>query len=508
MRYALVYKRLVSYMLSIFSVLIITPIFIETFGPLLLENGFGWFKDESKCIFFVSTLCGQISFPIFSSIDSGFLVIPMFELFESSKLISQSYTNPEDALTNTLLCLSLASLLTFFICLSIYLFKMGSILSKIPLNVIDSLMVATAVFNIYVGFKRLLVENKTELSIALCFVSFAITVIAMAILKSTKNPRFLILYLIALIVLMNLSKVFYDPKFLVENGLFITDEGTPLNCSSFMHSATKGTIDLKKLVYNLAQVTTVGISPIISFSTTLPYYSKHFNLDVDYDKELRSFGLASLFSSILRFPIHISCTGSVLFRICGADKKLHSILAGVSLLFLFIIYQYVTPLLPTFAISLLSQFIGFSIMLGYLQLFPTLTTIDKIVLAFLSFIAVVSSMNALIVLILGTITNLAISYYFSRKVGSEASVVLQEVENTMVVKVQGPLTHVNIQSVSEKLQHCKNNIVFDLLDTKYVDYTANIELENITKCAKQKNLNVQILGRPCNLNKRVLFIKK
>lgn len=503
MRLEFSYKRLASYLFSVFNVLIITPIFIETFGPLLLADDSGLLKNESKFLFFASTLCGQISFPIFSSVDSGFLVVPMFELFESSRSILQSYEIPEDALVNTLICLSLASILTFIICFLVYLFKLGNLLSKIPLNVIDSLMVATAVFNIYVGFRRLIVEKQTELSIVLSLSSFVITAVAIAILKLTKNPRLLVLYLVVLIVLTNSLKIFYDPKSLVENKLFITAEGTPLNFASFIRSMNKGVVDLKKLAYNLVQVVTISISPIVSFSTTLPYYSKHFKLDIDYNRELRGFGLTSLLSAISCFPVHVSCTGSILFRVCGASGRLHSLLAGISLFSLFAVYHYITPFLPTFALSLLAQFIGFSVLFGYLQLFPALTVIDKIVLAVISFIAIASRMNSLIVLTSGVMVNLAVSYYFSRKIVGESSVVFQEIESTTIIKVQTALTHLNVQGVSERLKHCENDIVFDLLDTKYVDYTANVELEDIVKCAKQRKLSVQILGRPRNLNKRV-----
>lgn len=87
-----------SYVFSIVNLLLITPIFIEAFGPLLLYTKSDLYKNESKLLFYIVTVCGQTIFPIFSSINSGIFVIPMFELYESSSIILNSFSGSSGAL--------------------------------------------------------------------------------------------------------------------------------------------------------------------------------------------------------------------------------------------------------------------------------------------------------------------------------------------------------------------------------------------------------------------------
>lgn len=361
-------------------------------------------------------------------------------------------------------------------------------------------MIATGIFNIYVGFKWFNIKDNVQLSSILSVISFIITVLAIYLLKRTHNPKLLVLFLVILILLCNILKIFYDPNFLVQNKLFIVEKGVPFDFKASFTKALEGNIDLFLILKNFGYIFAIATSPILSFSASITYYTKLFNLNIDYNNELKAFSISSLASAITCFPTHISSSGSTLFKMCSASNKYHSILAGVFLILLIPIYQYITPFLPVFALSFLSLFIGFSILIGYIKLIREVTLLDKIILIFLTLVALLSGMNSVIVVITGILVNFLISLYYIKGIPTEKSLKVQELDEVLIIKVKDGISHMNIQSITEKMYEYNKNIVFDLLDSKYVDYTSNIELNKAIENCEKRGVNVQILGKPANLN--------
>lgn len=495
-------KTLLSHLVSITIILMIAPIFTEAFGPLLLSNLAELFVNESKLVFLISMIWGQILFPALSTIRSGMMLLPMFELRSITSKIVESYIGSDGALKNIVFCFLAAGVLSAILCLAISLFGQGKLLAKIPSNVIDSVMMITGCLNVYLGFNIFAIKDNMGLSIVLFVISVVITTTALVILSNTQNPKLLVLFLIALLLLTNSLKKIYDLPTLVENKIFITSEGSKIDLNSFWHSVNIGEIDFEKFSKNLFHIVTLGISPIISFSTTLPFYLKQFNIEVDYNRELLSFGISSL--SV--FPVSINGFGSILFRMCGANSKSHSVLAGICLIPLIFVYHYVTPLISTFILSLISLFIGFSILNGYIKALFRLTLLDKFVLLVPSLLGMAFELNILIMLLLGICINMLISLYFLGLTVKQSPISFQQIEDVMVVKVRDSLTCSNIQDVVEGIELCKNKVVFDFLDTKYVDYTVNGELEKMIDSLIQRGLSIEIMGRPANLNSRIIKI--
>jgi len=500
MRLLQLLPKLVSYFVPMLVLFIVTPIFTETFGSTIFHSATQPLKNESKLIFYVTSVCGQIFLPLISSINSGLLVLPMFELSEFSKAIAKKSLCTGNALLNTIFCTSVATVLTSVLCMAIFAFRQGKLLSKMPLNIIDALFITSGFFNLVLGFGWFMIADRVKLSVVLSIVSLIVTATAILILSNTGNPRFLIVFLLALIGSTNLLKMFYSENELIKYHIFTGEKSSPLDFASIITELKRGGLTFGVIKDNIFNIIGLAISPIITLSTTLPFYAKRFKLDINYNKELRNFGISSL--THLFFPANISCTGSVLFKVCGAETRIHSLLAGVSLIGLYFVYEHITPLLSTFVLSLMPQFIGISVLAGYAIPVSTYTFADKAVLGVLVMISLITKVSGPIVLAVGLAINFLTAYYFSGSVGGE--VTLQEINGVVIVKVQDCLTYANMTEVTEGLKGCDCSVVFDLSDVKYVDYTGNQELGVLIHAITKNGWGVEIIGKPYNLNEGLL----
>lgn len=487
-----------SYFISVMLMLFVTPIFIETFSSYILGGSNPLFHSESKFIFFSSTLIGQITFPIFSSLDSGCLILPMFELNDTFKSILNNCLKTEYPLKNALLCRFTAGLLCFLICLTIVFTNQGKLFSKIPTNIVDSLMMSSAIGNSIIGFSWFKIDDAPVFSLFLCVVSFLITVSGIYILKKTNNPRLLVLYVFLIISGFNCLKFFYNSDTLVKNKIFITSKSEKLNIRPLLSAISKGHFDYSVISDNITQILTISISPIIALATSLPFYSRHFGLNPKYNREIFSIGMTNLSSAMSFTPVTFNTTGSIMFKICGLETRLHSILSGASVIVLYYTQHLIAPFLPRFSVSFISQFIGFSVLFQYTKMFPTLTRMDKAVLILTLLISILTKMNTIILLISGLLLSGCISLYFTgRCLSGNQSVILTE---KGTIKIKEILDYRNIQCLVDYANEITGDIVLDLTDVKYVDYTANSKLDQLFKDMKNRKMTVTIMGQPCNFN--------
>ncbi|KAM0680549.1 hypothetical protein GINT2_001237 [Glugoides intestinalis] len=491
-----------NYLFSALNMMVITPIFIEAFGFLLLPTENNCFDSDAKSLFFLSTMIAQISFPLFSSISSGVIILPAFEVYSSMKTLVGGCLQTSSPLKNILLCVFVSRLIILALALFLYLSRCKSLFSKFPLIIIDASAITSSVFNIYLSFLKLSHPSSHLMTGILGFFSASITLAAMFILKKTHNPNIVTLLLIFLIASTNLLKFYFNPQYLFENKIFITNESSPLEIQPFINLLSQGNFEYKVLRNNIMQIITIAITPFLSSFTSFPFYSKALDFKVDYMKEMFAIGMANAFTL---FPVSFNSSGSILFRLCGADSKIHSIIGGISIITLLYCHESIALILPTFSITFLLQFIGFSIFSSYLFIFNTLTKLDKASLIINVIITAYFKMNLLITICSGFIINTIISIYFLRgKYLEKSTVTSSKTDSAIHIKVTNTLDHTNIQKVFSFIDLCDSDIILDLSDVIYVDYTANIILSNIFKLCLEKKKTLTVIGNPTNINQTLL----
>lgn len=502
-------ESLTSYLVSIFTLMIVTPIFMESFGSsLLYANDDNTFEDESRAIYFLSTVSGQISFSLASRIDGGFVILPMFEILAVTNDISR--TCLQSGLRNTLMCLSVGCIMSCVFGLLLYATNTAKFLAQIPRNITDAIMIMTGALNLYMGIKKVAANDDYFRSGLLVAASLAITAGALAIFGKTRNPMHLLLYLVALISVMNGLKLHFRVEDLVENNLFPCKESKPLSIrpvlDAFLSNApgdtsmpSLGRLDLQMVIKNIGSILTISILPLISLVISLSIYSKAFGYKVSIGREICSLSFANLVSSLSFYPNYFNCTGSIFFRVCGATTRLHSLLAGISLISLYFYIHRIIPLVPVFAISLLLQFIGFSVLAGYLKAFYRSTALDKFLIVALCSFACAVKMNVLLITVFGLSANFLVNVLFTKSIFNRAQVQFQEIDGVIYIKIDNRLDINNISSLANILDSTLGNVVIDLFNCKYVDYSANCELEEY---CKQAGRSIILLGNPRNLNRK------
>lgn len=494
------FDKLKPYGISIFIVLIVTPIFLETFGTKIFSET--ELQHESRSLYFLSNLLGQVAYPIFSSINNGYILLPCFEGMANSQEIFKKCAKLPNSTGVATLCLLLACVVSLLGGIIIYFTNTGLLLSRIPKNIIDTMMIATGVLSFAAGSAGIFIDLTHKVySVILLLVSFALTAAAIFILKRTGNPKYLIIYLVSIIAICNLLKLAFNSDQLFEYKIFLFKDASPLSIRSVFDLIHGISFNYWGVMENGIEILNLGLYPLISMSTSLPYYLQCAGLKGDFNKELLALGLTNGFCSLGLFPSSFNCTGSLLFSLCGANNRFHSIVSGLSLISLLFIYQHVAPLIPSFAISILSQFIGASLLLGFVDQIRSSTWSDRIVLLMTISAYVLLKANAIFILIFGVVFNYLIAFLFSKK---SSHIVIQKVNNKFIFVVEGSLDFRNIHEISEIVTFDCPDVVFDLTECAFVDYSANLELFSTLKRIKQAGITVQLIGRPSNLSNRVL----
>lgn len=492
-------KQIASYANSILVVLIITPIFLESFGTQMLSDK--KFANESRTFYLLSNIIGQIAYPIFSSLNGGCIIIPFFEGMALSRKIFEHASKEQNPLGITASCLLISCLISFIGGLLIYCTSTGSIISKIPRNIVDTMCLATALF--VLNFTKTIFFDPTNLvgSSSFFIISFLITILALSILEITRNPRYLIVYLILLVLICNSLKLILEPETLIKYKIFIFRNIPKIDLKPIID--LKLEFNFKIFLAHIFNIINLGIYPLISLSTALPYYLKAIGLSADFNKELLTQGLTNGLCGLGLFPTNFNSSGSILFTLCGASSRLHSIIAGLAMISLFYFYDFIAPLIPSFVVALIFQFIGFSILIGLFKQLITSTWLDNLVLLFTFLGFYLSSFNMIFVICLGIGLNYFISYIYS---SNPKKFIIKQLENETIIIIHGTFNFINIHLVRECIDNTTHEISLDLSNCDFVDYTANLELEEIVKEVKSKNRKMRIFGRPENLKNQIIKV--
>ena len=99
--------------------------------------------------------------------------------------------------------------------------------------------------------------------------------------------------------------------------------------------------------------------------------------------------ISSFVGSLSFYPSVMNCSGSILFKICGGDSRMHSILGGIAIFGLIPIFHKIIGIFPTFVITLIPEFIGLSFLIEYLISFFKITNADKINVLICLFVSIV-----------------------------------------------------------------------------------------------------------------------
>lgn len=496
-----VLKQLEAYSISVLIILIITPIFTESFGICIFSNQD--FKNESRLFYLISNLIGQILYPIFSSLGKGSIIIPCFEGMKISNEIFQSISEHENAIGITSFCLILACAISSLGGILIYFTKTGVLLSRIPRNIVDTMMIATGILTVLTGTSNFYDKNHLAHSTFLSLLSFSITGLSIFILKYTGKPKYIFVYLIAIIIICNSLKLFVSSATLSDNKVFSIQNIPKIDFQPILK--LKPEFHLSKVWENAFRIINLGICPLISLSTSLPYYSNTVGIPVNFNKELLAQGITNGFCSIGLFPTCFNTSGSILFMLCGANSRYHSIFGGLSLIFLFFVYHQVAPLIPSFAISLIFQFIGFTILLGFSKQIISATWLDKALLISIFTVFKISSFNSIVILIFGVILNYLFVYFHTSK---DTKLIKKQIDNSMIITVTGSLDFRNVHKIIENSYCNCTDVTFDLSSCDFIDYSANLELEEIMRKLKLNGQKIKICGCPSNLSGKIISMTK
>jgi len=498
-----------SYLVSILILLLVTPILIESFGTsLLYVNEKPAFENEARVMFFLCSTLGQIVFSLLTKIQGGFLMLPLLEISKQTRTIS-TICNEEgqNGLKNTLACLFIACLMSSLLGFVLYLTKTTKYLTKIPRNINDSVMITIGLFNIFASFKKIAFLEDYSVNVALKAFSVLITFFGVLIFYITKNPFYIFYYLLSLICLLNFAKFGWSIENLVKYKIFSCKMAEPLRLASIFEPifSESAEFDFQIIRKNAKNILVIASIPLLSQIISLFVYSRKFEECFSIERELFNVSLANLLSAFSFFPTHFSCSGSIFFRLAGAKSKYHSLFSGISLVILYYTFHLILPFIPVFSVSFVLQFIGLTTLLTYSKTILNSSFIDKVQLVLICAVCIYAEMNMILVVITGVLINCAVNYLFSSQTIGSIDIKYQTIENVTYVKIEGNLDFISIYKLLNGISNIKNNIVISLEECKYIDYTANIELE---KFLGEFGFKVDFQGSCKNFNSGILLKHK
>lgn len=502
---------------SIFVMILITSIFVHAFGSNLLDKDkSSRFVSHSQLIYILATIFGQLAYSIVSRISGGIIILPTFENNSISQEIHQRCISSPFGFQNTLISLSLSSILAGLISLTLSFLKIGAFLKSIPLTIIVCAMTKSGIELFLHGCSLYFRKDCLVPSFFYIFLSLIITLVGMYIFKRFKDPLYFIVYMLAIILIVNLVCKFINKDVFFGQNLMIAKNTSKLSFASFYSDMKQSSISLKLVLSNWKCILEMGLLPLIPFSINLPAYASTISTSFDFNSELLALGCSNLFSSLAFYPVYFNCSGSVMFHISGANSKIYSILAGISCISLFWLFNFIISLIPVFVVSMITQFVGISVILQYFNIIYNSSYVDQFILisSILLYLFRIFNIFFIILYILiceylhMLIYTLNISIFFS---GSSTKLVCNisldcasnlSARPTLVLLAGNSLNFANFPQLLDLAQQSAslnpNRIVIDLQQCQYVDMTANFELKKLIKEMAHNNIPCYIVGSPHN----------
>ncbi len=477
--------KLIPVLTTIFIIILSIPIFIETFGSTLFskresdsqENEY--FVNESRLVYLISSSFGQIGYSLFTNLEHGFLIFPVFEASPTiMKIHLEAIKDGRDGFINSLFSISFAAFLTFSFALLFYFFNLGDFLSYIPYNINIVIMFGTGIY-FFISTCRYFITENYYTSIVFIIISFILTFGDILLKKYINNPKITIFYVILLSFIFTGLKTYGLQDFFIKHNLFPKKQISKLSLAEFYSKIYFNSFKPKFIFNNLLDIISLAMFPIISFTISLPSYCEALNLNACQNRELKSLAFANLFSSFGFLPTYFNFSGSVFFSNSGINTPLYSFIAGISMLFYYFFGHFIQTFFCTFIKSLLTEEIAIFLLLKCIKICYMISIYDKfiIILLLISLITFCKN-NILMFLLLGLFTNMFISAIFSKKfISNRKMIECYNFDNEVVIKVKNLLDFYNIVHLIKCIDSSKkNNIVLDLTECLYVDFTANFGL--------------------------------
>lgn len=499
------WKYLVATIITIF---IATPIFIQSFGCSLLNKPThgqnGGFEAESKMIYLGASVLGQISYSLFSGLNGGFLIFPAFENRSVSHRIHRRCTEHDaDGFVNTLACLSTAAVITALTAFILSVHKIGNCLNMIPINIIVVIMVKSGIELFLFGCSHYITEN-IAFSAVFIAISILLTLGLLLLLKKNRNPFMTIIYVIGIIVLMNLARLLFPSDFWYQHRLFMAPIKEKMSIGGFIRKIRFASLSFPTIAKNWQEILSMAVFPLIPFAVNLPTYSAGLEIPFCPERELLAFGMSNLLSSLSFYPTYFNCSGSMLFHLCGSNTRFYSFVAGLTMICLYFILHTVTRNLPTFAISLLTQFIGLSFFLSYVPILCRASTPDIVAAVVMFAGGILLGGNTIVLLVLGLLINLAMALFYTRTFRLfKTDISVKRSDDRTVITIDGMLGCHNVQSVTSVLFSEPSLVVLDLRGCTYIDMTANLDLRKAIAYRQANGYLLAATGSPPNLYKHL-----
>lgn len=465
------FNNSLQYIVSIGTLILMTPIMTETFGSkLLYVDDIQTFENQSKTMFFLCTIIGQIIFSSLSNINGGFLVLPVLEIYEITHKIQKKCI--PYGIINTYSCLWIACILMASINAFLYFTKSGKYFKKLPRTINDSIMLLIGLLNIFVSYKRIDKFNNWKMALSLFILSLLITLGGISIFIKTNQPFYILLYISLIVIFFNILKYTNLNSFLLD---YLISLSVKLIWSD-MSQASK--LNFKVIFSNIIPIFDMIFKTVLQNILSLMAYSNTFNDSFNLDNEILNTSITSFITSFSLLPSHFSCTGSIFYRISGAKSKYHSLVSGLSLIPLYFYLHHFMPFIPLFAITFVLQFIGLSILIGYLKTFIKMSNLDRFHLIIVVIAAFLFKMNIVLIITFALFISILLNFTFTGRIlGTNPNIKYQDFQNPLKIVIDGNLTFLNINKTIENMSKTKSDIILDLSDCSYVDYTANCELK-------------------------------
>ncbi|KAI5168308.1 hypothetical protein PAEPH01_0021 [Pancytospora epiphaga] len=507
-------RNLKSIVTTILITLVASPIFVQSFGKSLLtrENSGASidgvkenFENESRMIYIGSSIYGQIGYSLFSTLSGGFFIFPTFENSTvSAKIHKTCMENNPRGFVNTLFFLFLSSLLSGLVAFILSFTEFSRLLDYIPLTLIIITMVASGTRLFLFGCSLFVSSSNLLQSGVLVLISVVITLTLMLLLKKYRNPLIMLYYVLAIILVMNLFKLIFSLEQLYKWSLFSRPPSKRFSLHGFLEKIHLEAFDFSVVLNVWPDIISMGLFPIIQFGVSLPIYSYELGIPFNTSTELRAFGISNLLSSLAFYPTYFNCSGSLLFHMCGSNTRIHSIIAGFTMILLCFFFHSAAKVLPTFSVSLLLQFVGISFLLSHLPMVFKTKALDMFSLIVMITVCIYFSLGTAQLLAICLLLTYFLYIYHSRSFTYNGSTitVIENPDNS-VIKVSGHLGFYNVNNLVEHILNIKKTCTIDLEACNYIDMAANFKIRKAVDTSLENGIPLHFSGRPNNFYKHL-----
>ncbi|EPR77947.1 hypothetical protein SLOPH_1916 [Spraguea lophii 42_110] len=468
---------------SCFLGMILTLLDVLSYGRNIYGNtGNPELENMGIAIFIYTTIIAQISYNIFTSIESGVVAGFICEnttLLSSLFLYCSSFSDDIEVIhTNFYICRILSVLLFSMISISLKAFKVESIIMNIPEPAISGCLAYIGISQIKMGYSEVDYDNYKSIYLIIIALTLALAMYVLTEIAINSNytlPMSCLVFVVFFYIIAYLKYKKDTLDILRELEWIGKLDKTKVYPTQLFKHFNISKISKNIIFKCLPKSISISLFSIIHIAINLPAFFAKTKTSYIFSNELKNQSISNLLTSFMGGHNYFIASYSILFNKSGGTKT-----SGIILGFCLLIIPIFGPVLKGFIPKALLS--ALPMLMGLYFIVPTVLSYHECFIfeyCIIYITVLLSEFTEIPIIGLAGGYLSCLILHFIHKMSNKPSIIIDV--DAPVIRITHSLTFWNINKLVEDMARNKNNeiIILDLYQCIYIDWNARIKLSEI-----------------------------